>query len=186
MQTHEEKKARMRAYYHKNKHKWRTYAEEASKLLSDEEKAARNVKQQQYSRSHYKKNREKVIARTSKYQQVNRDKWAAYQAEWHQLNKPAILARIRKHYHQVVKPRQQKAKASSDVVTTSEAANILGAKLRTFREWVYSGRIPSVKTSTGRYLLRRADVEEILANMEHIPMKIRSALGLSKRKGSGR
>ena len=186
MQTHEEKKARMRAYYHKNKHKWRTYAEEASKLLSDEEKAARKVKNRQYHRSHYRKNREKVIARTTKYQQDDRDKWAAYQAEWYQLNKPAILARTRKHYHKVVKPRWQKAKATSDVVTVTEAANILGAKLRTFREWVYSGRIPSVKTPTGRYLLRRADVEEILANMDHVPMKIRSALGLSKRKGSGR
>lgn len=83
-----------------------------------------------------------------------------------------------------MKPRQQEAKANSEFVTVSEAVEILGAKPRAFRTWVYQGQIKSVKTPGGRYLLRRADVEEIRSNIEHIPEKIRTALGLSKKGGA--
>lgn len=183
MQSHEEKKARMRAYYRANKHKWKKYNREALARMSEDERAAYKAKQRDYYRKHYRKNREAIIRRTSEYQQKNREKFALYRAEWYQSNKPKIAARRRKHYHEVVKPRQQEEKSNSEFVTVSEAVNILGAKLRTFREWVYQGRIDSVRTPTGRYLLRRADVEDIRSNIKHIPEKIRKTLGLSRNGG---
>ena len=91
-----------------------------------------------------------------------------------------VAAQKRRHYHAFEKPRQQEAKATSEFVTVSQAVELLGAKLRTFREWVYQGRIPAIKTPGGRFLLRRADVEEVRSSIEHIPEKIRKTLGLSK------
>lgn len=181
MQTHEEKKARMRAYYQANKDKWKKYNRDALARMSDDEKAAYNEKQREYSQSYYKAHREEVIKRTTQYQRDHKDKFVTYRAEWYQSNKGKIAAKRRQHYHKVVKARQQEAKAHSEFVTIREAVNILGAKLRTFREWVYQGRIESVKTPGGRYLLRRADVEEIQSNITHIPENIRTTLGLTKK-----
>lgn len=181
MQTHEEKKARMRAYYHANKDKWKKYKRDALARMSDDERAAYNEKQRKYSQDYYKAHRKKVLERTTQYQRDHKDKIVAYRAEWFQANKQKIAARRRLHYHKVVKPLRKEAKVHSEFVTIIEAVNILGAKLRTFREWVYQGRIESVKTPGGRYLLRRADVEEIQSNIAHIPEKIRTTLGLSKK-----
>jgi excisionase family DNA binding protein len=180
MQASEEAKERMRAYYRANKEKWKKYKSDSKEQMSDEERAAFHEKALAYSRAHYQKNREAVIQRTTEYQQKNKEKSQKYRAEWHQLNKQRVAKRRRKHYHEVVKPRQNQAKANSEFVTISEAAKILGAKLRAFREWVYMGRIDSLKTATGRYMLRRSDVEEIQANINHIPAKIRKTLGLLK------
>tara|TARA_R110002111_G_scaffold100975_1_gene156368 strand:+ start:13520 stop:14074 length:555 start_codon:yes stop_codon:yes gene_type:complete len=180
MQTHEEKKARMRAYYQANKDKWKKYNRDALALMSDDEKVAYKEKQREYSQAYYKAHREEVIKRTTQYQRDHKDIFVAYRAEWFQANKQKILAQRRRHYHKVVKPRQKQSKAHSEFVTINEAVNILGAKLRTFRKWVYQGRIQSVKPGN-RYLLRRADVEEIQSNLEHIPEKIRTTLGLSKK-----
>jgi excisionase family DNA binding protein len=181
MQTQEERKARMRAYYRANRDKWKKYNREALARMTDEERTAYKQRQRQLSRQYYEVHREEVIQRTSKYNESHKDNLAAYQAKWFQENKRKIAARKRRHYHAVVKPRQQQAKETSEFVTVSQAVAILGAKLRTFREWVYQGRIAAVRTPGGRYLLRRADVEEIMENIEHIPEKIRNALGLTKR-----
>ena len=180
MQTHEEKKARMRAYYQANKDKWKKYNRDALARMSDDERAAYNEKQREYSKDYYKAHRKIIIERTTQYQQDHKDKYVTYRAEWFQSNKQKIAARRRLHYHKVVKPRRKESKAHSEFVTIREAVNILGAKLRTFREWVYQGRIPSVKPG-GRYLLRRADVEEIQSNIAHIPENIRTTLGLTKK-----
>ncbi len=183
MQTHEEKKARMRAYYEANKHKWKKYNREFLTRMTDEEWSAYKKRQRQLSRQYYEAHREEVIQRTSKYNENHKDDLVVYQAKWFQSNKQKIAARRRHQYHAVVKPRQQQAKETSEFVTVSQAVEILGAKLRTFREWVYQGRIPAVRTPGGRFLLRRADVEEIRSNIEHIPEKIRETLGLLKAGG---
>lgn len=184
MQTHEEKKARMRAYYRANKVKWKKYNRDTLSRMSDDERAVHDEKQREYSRAYYEVHREEVIERTSKYQRDHKNEFVTYRAGWYQSNKRKIAAQRRKHYHKVVKPRQQEAKSHSEFVTVSEAVEILGAKLRAFRTWVYQGQIKSVKTPGGRYLLRRADVEEIRSNIEHIPEKIRTTLGLSKKGGA--
>ena len=181
MQTHEEKKARMRAYYHANKNKWRKYNRDALTRMSDDDMAALKDKQREYHRAYYEAHREKVIERTTQYQRDHKDKFATYRAEWYQSNKRKIAGQRRKHYHKIVKPRQQEAKSNSEFVTISEAVKILGAKLRGFREWVYQGRIAAIKTPGGRYLLRRAYVEEIRTEIKHIPENIRTTLGLSKK-----
>jgi len=181
MQTHEEKKARMRAYYYANKVKWKKYNRETLSRMSDAERAVHDEKQREHSRAYYEAHREEVIKRTSQYQRDHKHEFVTYRAGWYQSNKNKIAAKKRKHYHKVVKPRQQEAKLNSEFVTISEAVEILEAKLRAFREWVYQGRIKSVKTPGGRYLLRRSDVEEIRSSMEHIPEKIRTTLGLSKK-----
>lgn len=183
MQTHDERKARMRAYYQANKNKWQKYNRDALARMTDEERTAYKERQRQLSRQYYEAHREEVIQRTSKYNENHKDDLVVYQAKWFQENKRQIAARKRRHYHVVVKPRQQQAKETSEFVTVSQAVIILGAKLRTFREWVYQGRIAAVRTPGGRYLLRRADVEEIRSSIKHIPEKIRKTLGLSKAGG---
>lgn len=180
MQTPEEKKARMRAYYRANRHKWKKYNSDRLARMSDSERAAFEAKQREYGRTHYKANRNAVIKRTSQYNQDHKEQMTLYRAEYFQTNKKTITARQRQRYHEVVKPRMQREKALSIFVSVSQAAEILGAKLRTFREWVYQGRIAATRTPGGRYLLRRADVEEILSKIDHIPEKIRKTLGLRK------
>lgn len=181
MQSDGERKARMRAYYAANKHKWKKYNRDTLTRMSEDERTAYNEKQREYAREYYQKHREEVIERTSQYNENHKDKLVDYRAKYFQLNKQKITARQRQHYHKVVKPRQQKAKETTEYVSVSGAVAILGAKLRAFREWVYQGRIDAVRTPGGRYLLRRADVEQIKANTKHIPEKIRMILGLSDR-----
>lgn len=181
MQTVEEKKARMRAYYHANKDKWKKYNRDALARMSADERSAYNEKQREYSRDYYETHRNEIIERTTQYHRDHKEKFVTYRAEWYQSNKPKIAAQRRKHYHKVVKPRQREAKTNSEFVTISEAVKILGAKLRGFREWVYQGRIAAIKTPGGRYLLQRADVEEVRTNIKHIPEKIRTTLGLLRK-----
>jgi excisionase family DNA binding protein len=57
--------------------------------------------------------------------------------------------------------------------------SLLGAKLRPFREWVYEGRIPAVKTPGGRYLIHRDEVERIRETSPHLPRSIQQQLGLN-------
>lgn len=173
----------MRAYYYANKDKWKKYNREALARMTKKERAEFDKKQREYARDYYKVHREKVIERTTQYQQRNKEQFTEYRAAWYQDNKTKVAARRRQHYHKVVKPRQKKAKDNSEFVTISEAVKILGAKLSTFREWVYMGKINSVRSLGGRYLLRRADVEEIQSNIQHIPEKIRRSLGLSRKRG---
>ena len=151
--------------------------------MTDEQRTAYKERQRQYYRDHYDEHRVRVIQRTSQYNQDHKEQLTEYRAKWFQSNKQKIAARQRKHYHAVVKPRQQQAKETSEFVTVSQAVEILGAKLRTFREWVYQGRIAAIRTHGGRYLLRRLDVEEIRSNLEHFPKDIRETLGLSKKGG---
>ena len=184
MQSHEERKARMRAYYRANRDKWKKYNRDALARMTEEERAADKERQRQQSRQYYEAHREEVIQRTAKYNEDHKDELVVYRSKWFQANKCRIAAGRRRHYHAVVKPRQQQAKETSEFVTVSQAVEILGAKLRTFREWVYQGRIAAIRTPGGRYLLHRADVEEIRSNIEHIPAKIRKTLGLSKPKGA--
>ena len=179
--SHEDRKARMRAYYRANKDKWRKYNRDSVANLSDKEKESRREKHRQYDRAYYRANRERIIERTSQYQKKNREWSAAYRAEWYQKNKGKVAARRRHHYHTVVKQRQKADKEASEFLTVREAATLLGAKLRTFREWVYRGRIPAVKTPGGRWLLHRGVVEEIQANICHLPNDIRKRLGLAEK-----
>ena len=76
------------------------------------------------------------------------------------------------------------AKASSTYVSPREAAEILGAKLRTFREWVYRGQIDAVRTPGGRYLLERQWAEELKQNVKHLPTEITKPLGLGEGESS--
>jgi len=173
----------MRAYYRANRDKWKKYNRDALARMTDEQRTAFEERQRQLYRQYYEAHREKVIQRTSKYNNSHRETLKVYRAKWYQENKREIAAKRRRHYHAVVKPRQQKSKETSEFVTISQAAEILGAKHRTFREWVYQGRIAAIRTPGGRYLLRRADIEDIQTNISHIPEKIRKALGLLEKRG---
>lgn len=53
MQTHEERKARMRAYYQANKDKWQKYNRDALARMTDEERTAYKERQRQLSRKYY-------------------------------------------------------------------------------------------------------------------------------------
>jgi excisionase family DNA binding protein len=176
--AHEQRKARMRAYYRKNRDQWRKYNRDALARMSDFERDAHREQQRAYYRAHYTKHREQIIARTARYQKKHSGWFAAYRAEWYQDNKTKVAERRRRHYHAVVKPRDNAAKASSEFVTLREAVTLLGAKLRPFREWVYQGRIPAVRTPGGRYLFHRDEVDYIRATCHHYPKEIRDRLGL--------
>lgn len=180
MQSDEDRNARMRAYYQKNKHKWKGYKENKLAVRTEEQEEQDKIRRREYHREYYQKHRRKIIDRTRKYQATRQPNFAEYRAKYFQENKPAIHAKRRKHYHQVVKPRSQKAKQCSEFVPISEAVRILNAKLRPFREWVYRGSISSVRTPGGRHLLRRSDVLELKANIHHLPIAILTTLGLKK------
>jgi len=175
---HERRKARMRAYYQKNKNKWRKYNRDALARMTKAQREAYRAKQNEYSRKQYLKKREHVIERTTRYQQEHSDWFSAYRAEWHQQNKKKVAERRRRHYHTVVKLRNKAAKESSAFVTLREAVTLLGANLRPFREWVYRGRIPAVQTPGGRYVFHRDELEHIRAACHHYPKEIRQRLGL--------
>lgn len=175
---HEKRKARMRAYYYKNKDKWRKYKRDALTRMTKAEREAYRQRQREYSRKRYLKDREKVLKRTARYQKKHAEWFAAYRAEWYQKNKKKVAERRRRHYHSVVKQRNKAAKAASEFVTLREAVTLLGAKLRPFREWVYQGRIPAARTPGGRYLFHRDEVEYIRVMCHHYPKEIRDRLGL--------
>lgn len=168
----------MRAYYRKNKNKWRKYKRDVLTRMTKAEREAYRRKQREYSRRQYLKNRDKVRARTTRYKKKHAEWFTAYRAEWYQQNKKKVGERRRRHYHAVVKPRNKTAKAASEFVTLREAVTLLGAKLRPFRAWVYQGRIPAVRTPGGRYLFHRDEVERIRATCHHYPKEIRERLGL--------
>lgn len=176
--THEQRKARMRAYYQENKDQWRKYNRDALARMTKTEREAHRQKQREYHRKRYLRDREKVVKRTTRYQKKYAEWFAAYRAEWHQKNKKKVNERRRLHYHAVVKPRNKAAKAASEFVTLREAVTLLGAKLRPFREWVYQGRIAAVRTPGGRYLFHRDEVDHIRATCHHYPKEIRDRLGL--------
>jgi excisionase family DNA binding protein len=178
---HEKRKARMRAYYRTNKDKFQKYKREQLTRMSESERDARRQKQAEYHRAYYRKHRERIIARTARYQKTHAKKFAAYRAEWHQKNKKKVNARRKLHYHKVVKPRDKAAKAASPFVSVREAVTLLGAKLRPFRELVYRGHIAAERTPGGRYLLRRDDVERIRVNCHHLPKELRERLGLNRK-----
>lgn len=176
--AHERRKARMRAYYRKNRDQWRKYNRDALARMTKAEREAYRLRQKEYSRKQYLKNREKVLKRTTRYQKKHAKWFAAYRAEWHQKNKKKVAERRRRHYHAVVKQRNKAAKAASEFVTLREAVTLLGAHLRPFREWVYQGRIPAARTPGGRYLFHRDEVEYIRVTCHHFPKEIRERLGL--------
>jgi excisionase family DNA binding protein len=177
--AHEQRKARMRAYYHKNKDQWRKYNRDARTRMTKAEREAYRLRQKEYSRKQYLKNRDKVLKRSTRYQKRYAEWFAAYRAEWYQHNKKKVATSRRRHYHAVVKPRNKAAKAASEFVTLREAVTLLGAKLRPFRDWVYQGRIAAVRTPGGRYLFRRDELEHIRATCHHYPREIRDRLGLT-------
>jgi len=178
---HEKRKARMRAYYRNHKDKWRKYKRDALTRMSDSEREAQREKRRAYHRARYLQNRDEIIARTARYQKEHAEWFAAYRAEWFQQNKAKVAARQRRHYHSVVKHRDRAAKQESPFVSISEAVTELGAKLRAFRQWVYEGRIPAVKSPGGRYLIHRDEVERIRKTSRHFPRQIQEQLGLNRK-----
>jgi excisionase family DNA binding protein len=176
--AHERRKARMRAYYRKNKDQWRKYNRDALTRMTKAEREAYRQKQREHSRKHYLEKREKILKRTTLYQKKHAEWFAAYRAEWYQKNKKKVAERRRRHYHSVVKHKNRAAKAASEFVTLREAVTLLGANLRPFREWVYQGRIPAARTPGGRYLFHRDEVEYIRVTCHHYPKEIRERLGL--------
>lgn len=176
---HEDRKERMRAYYQSNKARWRKYKEAIDSKLTEADREAIRERSREYHRAYYEANRDRIIARTSAYNRSNAAKHTEYRAAWYQANKGRIREQRRGHYHAVVKPKQKASKASSDFLTIREAVELLGAKLRTFREWVYRGQIESVRTPGGRFLLKRKYVEDLRNKVNHLPADIRKSLGLS-------
>jgi excisionase family DNA binding protein len=183
-EQHEKRKARMRAYYRKNRDQWRKYSRDALARMSESERDAHREQQREYSRAHYSKNREQIMARTARYQKEHAEWFAAYRAEWRRKNKEKVAECQRRHYHNVIKHRDQVAKGRSPFVSVGEAVSLLGAKLRPFREWVYQGRIAAVRTPGGRYHIHRDEVERIRTTCHHLPPEIRKRLGLNLKEGA--
>jgi len=178
MQTDEERKARMRDYYRKNKDKWKKYNRDRLTRMSEDERESYRERQKVLSREYYEAHRAEVIERTSQYQKEHREELVPYRAKYFQENKTQIRERQNKHYHAVVKDRKRKAMETSEFVSISEAVAILGAKLRGFRELVYRGEFEAHRTAGGRYKLRRADVLDLQRNIRHLPENVRRSLGL--------
>lgn len=177
-QSAEEKKAKMRAYYQKNKSKWKKYKRERAKRMSRGQKEALHERQREYSRAWYQQHRDEVLARTSQYQKVHAKKMAAYRANWYQQNKARVAARRRQHYHAVVKVRDQVAKHDQMFLSLKAAAALLDANYEKFRDWVYEGNCEAMRTSGGQYRLHRNVVERLQANGHHLPLEIRKRIGL--------
>ncbi len=171
---HDARKAKMRAYYQANKNKWKRYAKKARSKLTE----ADREKIREYKRAHYAANRERIIARTSGYQRKHAQWSKQYRADWYQANKKRVGERRKTYYHQVDKPRRIAAKSMASFMTVSEASELLGAKLRTFREFVYRGQIAAVRSPGGRYMIARQEVERLRDNIKHLPKEVRDQLGL--------
>lgn len=174
----EKKKATMRAYYRKNKDKWKKYSSDRLERMDRDEKEALRLKQKEYSRASYERRRDEVLARTSQYQKDNAKKVAEYRADWYQRNKARVAARRRRHYHAVVKVRNQAAKQARQFISLKEAAALLDAEYEKFRKWVYQGHCESMRTIGGRYRLHRDVVEWIHAEGHHLPLEVRKRIGL--------
>jgi len=168
--------ARMRRYYLENKGRWQKYKATALSKLSDVEKELCRQRNREYSRRHYLVNREKINARTLHYRLSDPTRWAAYQATWYQRNKPTVAARRQRHYHAVVKPCRQAARAAAAYLSIREAVAFLGVNFGVFQRWVYDGRIEAIKTPGGRYRLSRETVERIRDESRHYPKEIRDRL----------
>ncbi len=52
--------------------------------------------------------------------------------------------------------------ATQDLVTSGEAATLLGVADKTVRRWANSGHLPVVRTPGGHRRFRRSDVENLL------------------------
>lgn len=66
-------------------------------------------------------------------------------------------------------PKDLRASDPDELLTTAQAAELLGRRRQTIRNYVQSGRlVPAQKlpASTGTYLFRRADVEALLPSPE--------------------
>lgn len=181
-QSPEEKKARMRAYYRKNKSKWKTYTRERAKRMSEAEKMALRVRQREYSRAWYEQHRDEVLARTSRYQKDNAKKMADYKANWYQQNKARVAARRHQHYHAVVKVRDQAAKQNRTFLSLKEAAALLGANYEKFRDWVYEGHCEATRTNGGQYRLHRDVVKRLQTEGHHLPLEVRKRIGLRNKR----
>lgn len=64
--------------------------------------------------------------------------------------------------------------ATLDLITSGDAARILGASTKTVRRWAESGHLPVVRTPGGHRRFRRSDVEALLAIPEPEPSKAAS------------
>ena len=126
----------------------------------------RKEKQREYSRQAYQRKRDEILARTKQYNKRHKAKLQVYQARWRQEKKSHINQRRKRHYHNVVKPREKARLATSEYIKVSDAAAMLNVPIRAFRAWVYEGRIESIQSPTGRYLLRREKVEAIRAELQ--------------------
>jgi excisionase family DNA binding protein len=49
----------------------------------------------------------------------------------------------------------------NNLITTSEAAEILNVTVRTVERWCVSGKLPAQRTSGGWWVIRREDVERL-------------------------
>jgi len=137
-------------------------------------------KQREYSRRSYLKNKDKIRKRSRKRQLDDSLKYAEYQASWFQRNKDKVKERRRNHYHTVVKERKQKSLENSQYVGVTKAAEMIGAKLRTFRQRVYNGDIPATKVAGGYWKMRRIDVEELIKSIPDMPIETKIFLGLRR------
>lgn len=57
------------------------------------------------------------------------------------------------------------------ILTVREAANSLGVSYSTLKQWIYKGRVRTVRTDGGHYRIREAEVERLLARTDNSPSR---------------
>lgn len=136
-----------------------------------------------YKREWYKRNRAILLARAKarveanpeaykEYQSAYRREWLAgkgkehyhkykeYYKDYKQKNKSRANARRRESAPER-KAKEEALLANSEMIGTTEAANILGMPKARFRHLVATGRVPSTKTPTGYYLVEREYITQL-------------------------
>ena len=118
-----------------------------------------------YYQKHYQANRDKILERQMRNNAKRKGAISEYAKKWHQENKDKINQRRKAQYHANKQLREQ-GKLDSTVIGPTEAAKMLGLSLRQFRQWVTDKKVPSSKSPTGRRLLLRSDIDEMISKRE--------------------
>ena len=57
----------------------------------------------------------------------------------------------------------------TSILTVREAANRLGVSYSTLKQWIYKGRVRTMRTDGGHHRIREAEVERLLARTDSLP-----------------
>lgn len=129
--------------------------------LTPEELAELQKSEKEYQKEYYEQNREKVLNRAKKWGEEHPEERYQASKKHFESNREEIYAQRRAAYP-AKKAEEKQALEKSEMIGSTEAARLLGITLRSFRSWVKEGRIASIKAPSGRRMIKRSDVQQLI------------------------